>query len=948
MQPRRLLAVALTLAPGFAQEPASSDWAFAPLQNVAPPAARDAAWNAPIDRFVREQLDGAGLQPAPTADLRTLLRRASFVLTGLPPAPEDVEALLADPSPDAFARVVDRLLASPHFGEHQARHWLDLARYSDSNGLDENLAFANAFRYRDWVVRAHNDDLPYDRFVSMQIAGDLLAADPAVGIDGHVATGFLAMGPRMLAEQDKEKLVLDTIDEQLDLVGRTVLGLTIGCARCHDHKFDPISQRDYYALAGIFRSTTAFHDLGHVSKWFDRELADDAAIAARLAAEKARKQAKERLDAATAAALATQRETLVADAGRYLLAGTTLAARSVFTQAETAAATSLHADASHWGDAQTTVLHTHRAGEQFAEWTFTTAAAGRHRLFVRYAAAESRPMRVLVDGTVAAEQALAATTGGWLPAHQQWHEAAVLDGSGSAQSLRLIAHGPHVPHLDAWMLCPTDHDAGTLLPPVVQQAALVVASRTGDPLLTFWRRLVDGDPAALPERVRAAQGKGGLAAALLDGDPPTSAASLALRVQDLFTRAEAATAAVRASRDAKERDAPVRLDDTTLEAARALLFEGAGLLTLPVRTLRPFVPATTLAELEALQQQHAAAAAAVPAKAPMTMCVAEATVKELPLHYRGNHLTLAPVATPRAMLSVFASFVPAPPIPADHSGRREFTQWLFAPEQALAARVAANRIWQRAFGQGLVRSPSNFGRRGDQPVHTALLDWLAADLRAHGWSQKQLWRRILLSRTWQQSVVATPQALERDPDNRLHGRWQRQRLPAEAIRDGMLAIAGTLDRSLGGSLLTTDDRAYVTNDQSNDAARYDSRRRSLYLPVIRNAMFDFYAAFDYADPSVHLEQRPQSATAPQALWLLNAPFVREQSKALAERGQAVATDDDGRIAFLWRAVHARAPSPTERAAAARWLAAGPQLGDAEPWLRLAQALFLSNEFLHVD
>src|SRR5262249_45967939 len=189
-------------------------------------------------------------------------RRAAYALTGLPPGPDEVEAFAADPAPDAFARAVDRLLASPHYGEHQARLWLDLARYSDSNGLDENLAFAEAWRYRDWVVGACNQDLPFDQFGSQQLAGDLLpAASEAARQQQLIANGFLALGPKMLAEQDKQKPVLDTVDEQVDLVGRTFLGLTLGCARCHDHKFDPIPTADYYALAGIFKSTTVFENL---------------------------------------------------------------------------------------------------------------------------------------------------------------------------------------------------------------------------------------------------------------------------------------------------------------------------------------------------------------------------------------------------------------------------------------------------------------------------------------------------------------------------------------------------------------------------------------------------------------------------------------------------------------------------------------------------------------
>ena len=349
-----------------AQAPVDPDWALRPLRAVAPPTASDPVWNAhPIDRFVHAAAAGRDLVPAPLADRRTLLRRASFTLTGLPPTAAEVEAFVADPADDdtAFARVVDRLLASPHHGEHQARHWLDLARYSDSNGLDENLAFANAWRYRDWVVQAHNQDLPYDRFVAMQIAGDLLVEDPAVGVEGYVATGFLALGPRMLAEQDKEKLVLDTVDEQVDLVGRTVLGLTIGCARCHDHKFDPIPTADYYALAGVFRSSKSFHNLDHVSRWFDREAASDAAVAARKAAEARRGEAEKAYTAAAAAAAAQLRDRLVGDAGRYLLAGHELLMRSLFTQAEAAVATSLGADDRNYGDAATTILHTQRGGE---------------------------------------------------------------------------------------------------------------------------------------------------------------------------------------------------------------------------------------------------------------------------------------------------------------------------------------------------------------------------------------------------------------------------------------------------------------------------------------------------------------------------------------------------------------------------------------------------------
>ena len=264
-------------------------WAFLPVRAVEPPAVRDERWVAnPIDRFVLARLEQEALAPAPPADKRTLLRRATYDLLGLPPTPAELADFEADSSPQAFERVVDRLLASPHYGERWGRHWLDLARYSDSNGLDENLAMAQAWRYRDWVVAALNRDLPYDQFVAQQLAGDLLpkpADEQALGAQ-LAATGFLVLGPKVLAEQDKEKLVMDVVDEEIDVTSKALLGVTLSCARCHDHKFDPWSQRDYYALAGIFKSTKTLANLDFVSRWSEVELATDERKAARDAFQK--------------------------------------------------------------------------------------------------------------------------------------------------------------------------------------------------------------------------------------------------------------------------------------------------------------------------------------------------------------------------------------------------------------------------------------------------------------------------------------------------------------------------------------------------------------------------------------------------------------------------------------------------------------------------------------
>ncbi|MCH8829377.1 MAG: DUF1549 domain-containing protein, partial [Planctomycetes bacterium] len=274
-------------------------WAFQPVKSPLPPQVKNAKWpRSAIDRFVLHRLEQRGLTPVIDADRRTLIRRLTFDLTGLPPSIAEIATFLADKSESAFERVVDRLLASPHFGEHWGRHWLDVARYADSNGGDINLTFRNAWRYRDYVIRSFNADKPFNRFIVEHLAGDLMDSATQNNIESNaqrnrradrlIATGFLVLGPKMLSERDKEKLRMDVIDEQIDTIGRTFLGLTLGCARCHDHKFDPISTREYYALAGIFRSTVTVQGIRmnnvNVSGWIERPLPVSAARKMELAA----------------------------------------------------------------------------------------------------------------------------------------------------------------------------------------------------------------------------------------------------------------------------------------------------------------------------------------------------------------------------------------------------------------------------------------------------------------------------------------------------------------------------------------------------------------------------------------------------------------------------------------------------------------------------------------
>lgn len=265
--PRKATTAAAAPLTGMSLEEGRQFWAFQPVANPPPPEVKNQEWvRTPIDAFILATLQANGLAPAPPADKRTLLRRVYLDMIGLPPTPAEVDAFVADESPGAFARVVERLLQSPQYGVHWGRHWLDVARYADSNGLDENLAFGTAWRYRDYVVDAFNHDKPFNRFLMEQVAGDLL---PDANRETHIATGFMLLGAKVLAEPDREKLLMDTIDEQIDTLGKAFLGMTLGCARCHDHKFDPISQADYYALAAIFKSSKTFGDTnyGAIKHW---------------------------------------------------------------------------------------------------------------------------------------------------------------------------------------------------------------------------------------------------------------------------------------------------------------------------------------------------------------------------------------------------------------------------------------------------------------------------------------------------------------------------------------------------------------------------------------------------------------------------------------------------------------------------------------------------------
>ena len=914
-------------------------WAFQPLATKNVPPIRAEHWaNSAIDQFVLARLNAAGLQPAPPATRLSWLRRVTFDLTGLPPTPEHINRFLADDSVESRARVVDRLLNTPSYGERWGRHWLDVARYADSNGLDENLCYGNAFRYRDYVVDAFNADLPYDQFVREQLAGDLMSgkADTATRLKRVIATGFLVLGPKMLAEDDPRKMQMDIIDEQLDTIGRTFLGLTFGCARCHDHKFDPIPTADYYALAGILKSTKTMENFRVVAKWNETQLANKEILASQDRRQK--KIATSKKTIATTIQVAKQDilKTSRRRAGDYLLVATVtwmksqlLAGRKplgdtpqginqpgvIVREAESYDRGNAAKLTTGYGQGIGVIAS--GAGLSTAEYDVTIKKAGTYRLEVRQAAVQSRPCRILVNGGLAHPGALGRTTGSWYPDTQKWGVEALAELKAGKNTIRIDRQGPF-PHIDKFLLAPiTDTGSGpinalgqlaskvpnrdALQPAVLQQWVAHLKTTRDDKTspLALWHHVVSGATSTPPTtgpRIgkHAKQPLSNLA---------TGYASLFTMVDDLWLKQVA-------GKNTKP------LADPELESLRNVLYGSSG----PYKVSKELEAAFDKATTKRLEMQRAALKALESSKPtlPLAMAVVDGPTEDLKIHIRGSYLTLGSMA-PRGFPKIIAGEKQAP-LPKKTSGRLELATWMTRTDNPLVPRVMANRIWRWHFGHGLVRSTDNFGRLGDRPTHPGLLDWLASELIRRNWSMKSLHREILLSSTYAMSTRFDQKAADIDPENKLQWRMDRRRLSAEEVRDSLLFVGGRLDRRIGGSLMTVKNRAYVTGTGHNMKTDvYQNARRSIYQPVVRSALFDVFQAFDFADPSLPNGDRVTTTIAPQALFLMNGVLVDNQSKHIADRILKPTGDDPARLKRLYESLLGRSPTAKEANQAATFL-----------------------------
>jgi hypothetical protein len=966
-------------------------WAFQPLDASRQPAVTAENWvTSPIDRYILAQLEAARLQPAHAATPRAWLRRVSFDLTGLPPSEDDITAFLADDSPTARSRLVDRLLASPAYGERWARHWLDVARYADSNGLDENLCYGNAFRYRDYVVGAFNSDLPYDQFVREQLAGDLMGddGDPGTRLRRVIATGFLVLGPKMLAEDDPRKMQMDIIDEQIDTIGKTFLGLTLGCARCHDHKFDPIPTADYYALAGILKSTKTMENFGVVAKWNETPLADPATIVKQKHHETKIASAKQHIEATSQ----TARDAIVAQArlraGDYLLVASSrwLTARELTgrpplggtPEAGTTAGVQIReAETYDRGNAaKTTTGYGQGIGvilnggklPNVAEYDMTVKQAGTYRIEFRIAAAESRACRLQVNGAVVQPSAMAHVTGSWNPDTQKWFVEGVARLRKGKNTIRIDCTGPF-PHIDKLLIAPSGEGAGkqaaelgtlarsvkdskSLNTQLIQQwiGFLEATSKAKDSPLAAWHHALaqasTPTPSAGP-RIKPLLGK--------------PLAELAAGYSRVFTKADTLW---RQELDKNTPKPPTGLDDAELEAIRKLLYLKTG----PFQAGKELDPAFEKATVANIKQQRDALAKLAKAKPvlPLAMAVADGSVEDLKVHIRGSYLSLGANA-PRGFPRILAGTRQAP-LPKKTSGRLELARWMTRADNPLVPRVMANRIWRWHFGHGLVRSTDNFGRLGDRPTHPGLLDWLTSELIRHDWSIKSLHRAILLSSTYAMSTSFNPRAAATDPENRLQWRMDRRRLSAEEVRDSLLLVGTGLDRRLGGSLMTVKNRAYVTGTGHNMKTDvYENTRRSIYQPVVRSALFEVFQAFDFANPSLTSGDRVTTTIAPQALFLMNGELVDIQSTAIANRMLALDGDETSRLKALYRSLLGRDPTTVESEQASTFLSeyrraviqddknksdpkdpSAQVSPDVRAWRALCRVLLASTEFVYAE
>ncbi|MCA8970724.1 MAG: PSD1 domain-containing protein [Planctomycetes bacterium] len=927
----------------------AAHWCWQPLPKSLPdvPETHGRAGNGEIDAFIRAKLEENGLAPAEPADRRTWIRRVTFDLTGLPPTESEIDAYLADESTRADANVVDRLLASPRHAEHFARHFLDLARFAETLGHEYDFRIANAWRYRDYVVRAIENDLPYDRFVTEHIAGDLVAPrrDAETGInEAIVATGFWWLGDQTHSPVDVRKHQADRIDNQIDVVSKAFLGVTVACARCHDHKFDAISKEDYYAFFGFLESSRyaqvplterGAHDLDDVVKerdalvasaldaWASRrdELArylsasDDAVqrIAAsdsELAASDAAANAKAKADGKPVDEKAAEK----AAAKRKFLRRKEILADIAAESSLDVAELERFVDAAHSRPKTTTSNdpRSHRKGDfEFADFTTGESASfdGWRSAGVAFGA---EPMK---SGVASVD-----SSGDRLRLRFAAHPAARTDSvsprlTGALYSRSFVLDKRFV-HVRA-----AGRDSRINLTP------------EGFPLLRnpIWGhfKLHVNNESMRWYRIDAAKQQG-LRVAFELLDQPVHDPADPFRGNGYDKRGWLGVERIVLSDDPNPPSNALATTPLDVEASVRLLDD------LPGSSLGALTAASAewldwlgrhgllLGGLDDQLERHREldAAISIPPFAPVLLD--ESPVAHA-VHLRGDHRYHGDVVEPRfleALCSPRDSNAIATERAHGGSGRLALAGAITSRDNPLTARVFVNRAWHWFFGRGLVPTTDNFGVLGEQPTHPRLLDWLAVRFLEDDWSMRETFRRIVLSETYRMSSSPRAELEARiaqvDPDDRLLHSMPVRRLTGEAIRDAILAVSGRLDTKRFGPGVATHLTPFMDGrGRPGRSGPLDGDgRRSIWLEVRRNFLDPFFLAFDRPSPFSAFGRRSRSNVPAQALALLNDPFVQEQSRLFGERTRSEIGGDGTqvtrrRVERMFRQALAREPEPAE-------------------------------------
>lgn len=753
-------------------------WAYQPIKQTKPPLISEdlppelTGWlQSPIDHFIFDSLQSHNLLPSKPADRFALLRRLSVDLTGLPPEPELIQRYTsATDESIVYEQIVDQMLASHDFAERFARHWLDVARYAESVTL-RGLVQPEAWRYRDYVIQAIHHDRSWKEVFREQIAGDLIPAESVEAAQrSQAAVTFLCMGNMNLENQQKRGLEMDFIDEQLDTLGRAMLGQTIGCARCHDHKFDPIPTADYYAMAGILHGSVGIEH-SNVSRWIEVPLPLTAEE------EKHWKAIESELDEVNAELSALKKQT----------------GRNSPPTPKTIDSSKLPG-----------VVIDDRSAKRVGEWK------------------ESDHTKPYVDS-------------GYL------HDMNELRGE---KSLTFEPQDLPPGHYDVRVAYCASENRST-------KAEFTVFSADGETTVTVDQRkpaTIDGLWESLGKFRFEPAGQ----AFVMLGNTNADGHVIADAVQFLPIDAPAPDGTVATARDKISQDLAASRDD-----------EKAQQLQASVRLL-------TDRQAE-LQKQLA--------RRPKAMGLRRRDESgDLPIHIRGSIHNLGdPVR--RGTLQIISDQLPPLEIESGSCGRIELANWIANDDNPLTSRVLVNRVWLWVMGQGLVRTPDNFGTTGQAPTHPELLDWLTTQFIQDDWSIKRLVKRMVMSSTYRQSSqlpIDSDSRLQVDPDNRLWWRSDRKPVSAEAIRDSALAISGEIDKTPYGSRI----RGNISADYGYI---HDERIRSIYMPVFRNAVPELLDTFNYTDTSFVTGQRQRGIVPQQALATLNHPWFEQRAHAAAAR-----------------------------------------------------------------